>query len=692
MNYFRLIFLLALLGLSARVSQGAPTQAVQKNITTQELLGGFKVPAGQVINFKDGGKIGFNTDSPLWEIDDQGAGTRGFRLFDTSGSIALIVQTADGIEAGLSAIGASGPLAIYSNSVEAMRFDSSGANGKIGQTTPAAGNFTDILSTGTLQSTGIASFSRAFFAKVEFLTYDLGTIGNGGNMTLISAATVYRVACSGATASVTLPTSPADGVYKINGYSTYTGGRQVITVPALIRPEQDPDTTQTTFGIASSSGSYWTAVFTAVNGLFVKFSVDGDDLAPTGATVSDTAYDQSTWDGVTTSAPSKNAVRDKFESLTAPIPLSYLDTDVTAAANSNTKVMSQAATVALIAANAGGAGDSVGSIKLWSRTDIASRPSSWLLCDGNNGTLNLADVATAGGTGGAAYIVKGYGSTVATPTFSPAAGTYGGPQTVTIAAASPSGISIKYTTDGSTPSRSVGTDYVSPVSVSSTSTLKAIAFRDLYVDSSVASGTYTLSTYLFQDDVEYVNNTAAGTPTGPWTLGGTPTFGDTTSPLAGTYSLQVNASADAVSLATPFAAQSTVWVYFKVTQSSLTNAGFRVKFLNASSAELGSVAVLATSGTTRLNSSGGSGTNTDTVGAVAAGTVYDVWMSYVTTGSSSTTTLYMSTGTGVKGTGIPRTGTSTANCTNIVFGAAGSTIILYDKIRISNTTIADNPS
>ena len=34
-----------------------------------------------------------------------------------------------------------------------------------------------------------------------------------------------------------------------------------------------------------------------------------------GASVSDTAYDATSWNGVTDEAPSKNAVRDKFESL-----------------------------------------------------------------------------------------------------------------------------------------------------------------------------------------------------------------------------------------------------------------------------------------------------------------------------------------------------------------------------------------
>ena len=45
---------------------------------------------------------------------------------------------------------------------------------------------------------------------------------------------------------------------------------------------------------------------------------DGVEIGPlVGSLVSDTAYDPTTWDADTTHAPSKNAVRDKIESLSA---------------------------------------------------------------------------------------------------------------------------------------------------------------------------------------------------------------------------------------------------------------------------------------------------------------------------------------------------------------------------------------
>ena len=80
---------------------------------------------------------------------------------------------------------------------------------------------------------------------------------------------------------------------------------------------------------------------------------------------------------------------------------------------------------------------------------------------------------------------------MATPTFSPPAGSYGSAQSVTISTTT-AGASIRYTTDGSTPSSTVGTLYNGPVSVSTNLTLKAIAYEAGMTDSAVASANYTI--------------------------------------------------------------------------------------------------------------------------------------------------------------------------------------------------------
>jgi hypothetical protein len=83
--------------------------------------------------------------------------------------------------------------------------------------------------------------------------------------------------------------------------------------------------------------------------------------------------------------------------------------------------------------------------------------------------------------------------TAATPTFSPAPGNYPGAQQVTLADTTPGAV-IHYTTDGTTPTSSSQT-YVAgtPLSVTSTETVEAIAIANGYNNSAVASGTYTIS-------------------------------------------------------------------------------------------------------------------------------------------------------------------------------------------------------
>ena len=80
------------------------------------------------------------------------------------------------------------------------------------------------------------------------------------------------------------------------------------------------------------------------------------------------------------------------------------------------------------------------------------------------------------------------------PTFSPPAGEYGSPQTVTLSDASP-GVTLRYTTDGSTPTAATTTTTSSggTLSVGATTTLKALATRAAWTDSSVTSALYTIS-------------------------------------------------------------------------------------------------------------------------------------------------------------------------------------------------------
>jgi hypothetical protein len=125
---------------------------------------------------------------------------------------------------------------------------------------------------------------------------------------------------------------------------------------------------------------------------------------------------------------------------------------------------------------------------------------------------------------------------VATPTFSPAAGTYTSTQSVTLSTAT-SGATIYYTTDGSTPTISSAV-YTSPISVASTKTIKAFSKATGMLNSSVASATYTINTPSVA----------------------TPTF----SPAAGTYS-----STQSVSISTTTSGAS---IYYTTDNSTPTPA------------------------------------------------------------------------------------------------------------------------
>lgn len=82
----------------------------------------------------------------------------------------------------------------------------------------------------------------------------------------------------------------------------------------------------------------------------------------------------------------------------------------------------------------------------------------------------------------------------ATPQYSPVPGAYATAQTVTITTGSSAPYTIYYTIDGTTPTTS-STVYSGPVTLpSATTVLKAITVKSGLADSSVQSGTYTLST------------------------------------------------------------------------------------------------------------------------------------------------------------------------------------------------------
>jgi hypothetical protein len=117
---------------------------------------------------------------------------------------------------------------------------------------------------------------------------------------------------------------------------------------------------------------------------------------------------------------------------------------------------------------------------------------------------------------------------VATPTFSPTAGSYSSTQTVTISTVTSPAV-LCYTTDGSTPTESgnlcsggTTSTYSSPISVATTQTVKAIGTRATYTDSAVASALYTIGGVTFDAVGPSSSGATATAGSSSWT-----TFTDT---------------------------------------------------------------------------------------------------------------------------------------------------------------------
>lgn len=116
--------------------------------------------------------------------------------------------------------------------------------------------------------------------------------------------------------------------------------------------------------------------------------------------------------------------------------------------------------------------------------------SSWVDSNGNF-RLFGGEGLDASGTFGSLNDMWILGTPAAKPALSLSSGTYNGPQSITIAD-STAGALIYYTLDGSIPS-AMSAQYIAPVSINiSQQTLRAVAIAPGFVQSDVASATYTL--------------------------------------------------------------------------------------------------------------------------------------------------------------------------------------------------------
>jgi hypothetical protein len=154
------------------------------------------------------------------------------------------------------------------------------------------------------------------------------------------------------------------------------------------------------------------------------------------------------------------------------------------------------------------AGGSYSTVQTVTLSDQAPGAAIYYTTDGSTPTTNsprytgpitvsslevIRAFALAGGYANSPIITTVYVVTLPTaePVFSPAAGTYSAPQSVTITDATP-GATIYYTTNGTAPNTN-STRYTGAIPVSATETLKAIAAAPGYSTSPVTTAKYTLT-------------------------------------------------------------------------------------------------------------------------------------------------------------------------------------------------------
>jgi hypothetical protein len=130
--------------------------------------------------------------------------------------------------------------------------------------------------------------------------------------------------------------------------------------------------------------------------------------------------------------------------------------------------------------------------------------------------------------------------TAATPTFSPAAGSYTSAQTVYLSDTT-SGAVLYYTTDDSTPSPSSTLYTTAGIVVSSSETIKAIAVASDYNNSAVATAAYTINSSTSTGDFTISASDATFTVepggSGVYTLTVTPANGASTFPATVNFSV-----------------------------------------------------------------------------------------------------------------------------------------------------------
>jgi hypothetical protein len=168
----------------------------------------------------------------------------------------------------------------------------------------------------------------------------------------------------------------------------------------------------------------------------------------------------------------------------------------------------------------------------------------------------------------------------AAPTFSPAAGTYTAAQSVTLSSTT-KGAAIYYTTNKTAPTTG-STKYTAAIKVSQTTTIEAIAVATGYINSIVATGTYTITppaptptflpvagTYTSAQTVKITDKATTGLKIYYTTNGSAPTIKSTLYTSAG-IKVSATETIKAVAVATGYSASAVASATYTITPPAPT--------------------------------------------------------------------------------------------------------------------------
>ncbi len=207
---------------------------------------------------------------------------------------------------------------------------------------------------------------------------------------------------------------------------------------------------------------------------------------------------------------------------------------------------------------------------------------------GGNAAYAGFSAATGGGTATQEILAWTYStgtatSPAATPAFTPVAGTYSGPQSVTISDTT-AGASIFYTLDGSAPATSAGgstLQYTAPISVTASETINAMAMATGFSPSATASAGYTITpppaatpvimpttgSYTSAQTVTITDSTPGATIN--YTLdGSTPTSSSST--YTGAFSVNATTTVNAIATAANFSPSALASASYTITLPAAT--------------------------------------------------------------------------------------------------------------------------